>query len=77
MTKETTELLEMKVKELEAEIEKINTALDVLLERRNKEKADIYKMISGEIQKNVLPFLYRMTTEPLSSASQTVIWTAP
>jgi len=73
MTKEKVTVLEVKIKEQEAQIERINTAMDVLLERRDKEKADVHKMISSEIQKEVLPFLDRMTTEPLSSASQTYL----
>jgi DNA-binding CsgD family transcriptional regulator len=73
MTREKVTVLEVKIKEQKAQIERINTALDVLLERRDKEKADVHKMISSEIQKKVLPFLERMTTEPLSSASQTYL----
>ena len=53
MTKETATTLKIKVREQEAQIEKINTALDVLLERRDKEKADICKMISVEIKRKV------------------------
>jgi DNA-binding CsgD family transcriptional regulator len=73
MTKKTMAILERKLREQEAQMERINTALEVVLERRDKERADIYKTISAEIKKKVFPFLERMSTEILSTASQTYL----
>ncbi|WP_319405716.1 helix-turn-helix transcriptional regulator [uncultured Desulfosarcina sp.] len=73
MTKEAATSLEEKVREQEILIDKISTTLEVLLERRDKEKADVYQTISADIKKNVFPFIERMTTVPLSSIAQTYL----
>jgi len=73
MTKEAATSLEEKVREQEIQIDRISTTLEVLLERRDKEKAAICRTISASIKKSVFPFLERMTTEPLSSVAQTYL----
>ncbi|BBO77808.1 hypothetical protein DSCW_52250 [Desulfosarcina widdelii] len=73
MTKEAATSLEEKIREQEIQIDRISTTLEVLLERREKEKADFCRTISADIKKNVFPFIERMTTVPLSSIAQTYL----
>lgn len=70
MAKNVATSPEKTIEDQKAQIERINTALEVLLERKDKEKSDIVERIFAEIKKNVLPFIERMTTEPLNSTSQ-------
>jgi DNA-binding CsgD family transcriptional regulator len=73
MTKKVATSPEETIEDQKAQIERINTALEVLLERKDKEKSDIVERIFAEIKKKVLPFIERMTTEPLNSTSQTYL----
>ena len=73
MVMEASTIQEEKISDQEIQLRKISTTLEVLLELREKEKADIYKKISSRIKKNAFPFLERIKTEPLSSNAQTCL----
>ena len=73
MIKEPAAKLEEKVREQAIQIDRISTTLDVLLERRDREKAEIYAMISTNIKKKVLPYIERMTNESLSERCNTYL----
>ena len=73
MIKEPAVKLEEKVREQAIQIDRISTTLDVLLERRDREKAEIYAMIATNIKKKVLPYIERMTNESLSERCNTYL----
>ncbi|BBO77905.1 hypothetical protein DSCW_53220 [Desulfosarcina widdelii] len=56
MTKEAGTSLDEKVREQEIQIDRISTTLEVLLERREKEKADFCRTISADIKKKCVSF---------------------
>ena len=73
MTKEKVTRLEENVREQKYQIERYNTALKVLMEYKNNEIKNTYKMISSEIKKIVFPFLEKIAKESPNSNSQTYI----
>ena len=73
MIKEPVASLEKKVREQAIQIDRIRTALDVLLERRNREKAEIYAKLYANIKKNVLPLIEGIANESLSTKSRTYL----
>jgi PAS domain S-box-containing protein len=56
----TLDKLEVRVRERTNELEEINTALSVLLKRRENDKKDLEEIIQANINQLVMPFLHKL-----------------
>lgn len=73
MSKEKTTSLLEKVREQKILIDRIINTLEVLLERREKERSGIYQTIAIDIRKTVITFIEKMETESLSARARTYL----
>ena len=65
--------LEAQVKERTAELEDLNTALKVLLQRREADKADLEADILSNVNELILPYLEKLKSSRLNEAQETYV----
>jgi PAS domain S-box-containing protein len=63
--------LEAQVKERTESLEELNTALKVLLERREKDKSELEEGILSNVQELILPYLEKLKCSRLNTAQET------
>lgn len=54
-------------------LEEINTALNVLLEKRDKDKQDLQKQVVSNIKKLILPYVEKLKASKLNESQQTFL----
>ena len=65
--------LEEQVRKRTAELEETNTALRVLLSRRDQEKIELMEDMQTKLQKNIFPYLDKITRGPLSKTQRNYV----
>ncbi len=68
---ETREALERMVRERTANLEEVNTALRVLLKKRDEDKTELEEKILFNVRELVLPYLEKIRNSRLDEAQQT------
>ena len=71
--RESYDLLELKVRERTIELEELNTALNVLLKKREKDQKLLEERVVANLKQLVHPYLTKMKTNSLLPAQQTCL----
>lgn len=67
------ELLESKVKEKSASLEEINTALEIILQKREEDKKELEEKIHGNYQSLIVPFLLKLKNSLVKENQQNLM----